>query len=125
MRVRMGTKLGAAARQALAWLVHRMEDVAVAILRMAGRRRRPPARSPRPARADERTVRHLAEEERGGLSSAESAARWVSGDNPGGLHHKAVHHEGPEHQRPSQDEPQDPKERVPRGEYHMATNRRG
>jgi hypothetical protein len=67
----------------------------------------------------------MAEAERGGLSSAESAARWASGDNPGGLHHKAVRRDGPEHPRLADEEPQDRKERTPRGIRHMAASRRG
>jgi hypothetical protein len=39
--------------------------------------------------ADERTIRRLAEEQAGGISSQESDARYVSGENPGGLHQKA------------------------------------
>lgn len=78
-----------------------------------------------PAHADERTIRRIAEAERGGLSSKESAARYMRGENPGGLHHKAVHHEGPEHQRPAFYEPQERKETVPGGERHIAVMRRG
>lgn len=78
-----------------------------------------------PGHADERTFRRIAEAERGGLSSKESAARYMRGENPGGLHHKAVHHEGPEHQRPAFYEPQERKETVPGGERHIAVMRRG
>ena len=129
MRARHGKGVRGFARTALGWMVHRLEDLAVAIVRLTGRRRRragpPLAPGETPAHADERTARRLAEAERGGLGSAESAARWASGDNPGGLHHKAVRRETPEHPRPADDEPQDRKERVPRGEKHMPTNRRG
>jgi hypothetical protein len=78
-----------------------------------------------PVHADERTLRRIAEAERGGLSSKESAARYARGENPGGLHHKAVRHEGPEHQRPELYEPQERKETVPGGERHIAVMRRG
>lgn len=39
--------------------------------------------------ADERTMRRIAEKQAGGISSQESDARYVSGENPGGLHQKA------------------------------------
>ncbi|UQA58272.1 hypothetical protein [Polyangium aurulentum] len=39
--------------------------------------------------ADERTMRRIAERQAGGISSQESDARYVSGENPGGLHQKA------------------------------------
>jgi hypothetical protein len=39
--------------------------------------------------ADERTIRRTAERQAGGMSSQESDARYVSGENPGGLHQKA------------------------------------
>src|SRR3954468_20934374 len=69
---------------------------------LVGRRTRIQAR-PRRAKkvieyADERTMRRMAEAERGGLSSRESTARYERGENPGGLHHKAVRREGPEHE---------------------------
>ncbi len=75
--------------------------------------------------ADERTARRLAEAERGGLSSAESAARLACGDNPGGLHHKRVQREGPERPRPEQDEPPERKERLHGREKHLPALRRG
>jgi hypothetical protein len=81
---------------------------------------RPPAR-----RADERTIRRLAERERGGLSSRESAARYERGENPGGLHHKAVRREGPEHPRHHLEEPKERKEKMPGGVRHIPVMRRG
>lgn len=80
---------------------------------------------PAPEHGDERTVRRMAEAERGGLSSQESAARYARGENAGGTHRKAVRHEGPAHLRPSLYEPQERKETVPRGERHIAVTRRG
>lgn len=80
---------------------------------------------PAPEHADERTARRMAEAERGGLSSKESAARYARGENPGGTHRKAVRHEGPAHLRPALYEPQERKETVPRGERHIAVARRG
>lgn len=67
----------------------------------------------------------MAEAERGGSSSRESSARYERGENPGGLHHKAVRREGPEHPRPRLDEPQERKEKVPGGERHLPAMRRG
>jgi hypothetical protein len=78
-----------------------------------------------PDHADERTIRRVLEEQHGGISSEESDARYASGENPGGLHHKMAHHDGPEHQRPSLEEPQDRKERRPGHNKHMSANRRG
>lgn len=75
--------------------------------------------------ADEKTIRRLAERERGGLSSRESAARYERGENPGGLHHKAVRREGPEHPRHHLEEPKERKEKVPGGERHIPVMRRG
>src|SRR5689334_10035332 len=50
---------------------------------------------PRP-HADERTIRRIAEAQRGGMSSDESARRYAQGDNPGGTHgFRAVRHDGP------------------------------
>jgi hypothetical protein len=77
------------------------------------------------AHADERTIRRMAEAERGGLSSQESAARYARGENPGGMHHKSVRREVPEHQRPELYEPQERKETVPGKEKHIAVMRRG
>src|SRR3954454_22994553 len=37
--------------------------------------------------ADERTIRKIAEEQDGGISSAASRAAYEQGENPGGLHH--------------------------------------
>jgi hypothetical protein len=67
----------------------------------------------------------MAEAEGGGSSSADSAARFALGLNPGGTHHAAIRHEQPERLRPERDEPPERKERVPRGERHMAASRRG
>jgi hypothetical protein len=76
--------------------------------------------------ADERTIRRIAEAQSGGTSSQESAARYARGENPGGMHHKAVRRdEGPVHPRPEYEEPQERKETVPGGERHIAVNRRG
>jgi len=90
-------------------------------------RRRPPPvrRRPTPEHADERTIRRMAEAERGGSSSRESSARYERGENPGGLHHKAVRRDGPEHPRPRLEEPQERKEKVPGGERHIPIMRRG
>jgi hypothetical protein len=133
MRGRIRRRLGPAARAALTWLVLELEDLGLALVRLIGaRRRRAPPPEPEgsrvarpPVGGDERTARRLAEAEHGGLSSAESAARWERGENPGGTHHKAVRHDGPEHPRPSQEEPQERKERVPHGENHLPVTRRG
>ena len=78
-----------------------------------------------PAHADERTIRRMAEAERGGLSSQQSAALYASGQNPGGTHHKSVRREVPEHQRPELYEPQERKETIPGKEKHIAVMRRG
>jgi hypothetical protein len=84
-----------------------------------------PMQRPVPAHADERTARRMAEAERGGLSSQESAERYARGENPGGMHHKSVRREVPEHQRPELYEPQERKETVPGKEKHIAVMRRG
>lgn len=94
-----------------------------AILR--ARRARRPRWKPTIERADEKTIRHIAEAQGGGVSSRESAARYERGENPGGLHHKAVRREGPEHPRPSLEEPQERKEKVPGGARHIPVMRRG
>lgn len=44
----------------------------------------------RPQKADERTIRRIAEAQSGGISSQESDARYESGEHAGGLHGKAV-----------------------------------
>lgn len=83
-----------------------------------GQRRRRPSRRARtgPTTADERTIRRIAEEQSGGLSSAESDARYVRGENPGGLHHKA--------RRPPPDaEMFELEEPVGRTEKHRGTRR--
>src|SRR5437899_1160981 len=38
--------------------------------------------------ADERTIRRIAEEQDGGVSSERSVQAYARGENPGGLHHK-------------------------------------
>jgi hypothetical protein len=122
-------KLWKSTRKVVKKIARRIEELALAYLRTSEQRPRTRAGEPPrpgvPAHADERTARRIAEAEHGGLSSAESAARWERGDNPGGTHHRSVRREGPEHLRPSQDEPQDRKEREPGGERHMAATRRG
>jgi hypothetical protein len=39
------------------------------------------------AHADEATIRHMAEEQLGGISSEESRNAYLRGEHPGGLHH--------------------------------------
>jgi hypothetical protein len=80
---------------------------------------------PTSERADERTIRRLAERERGGLSSRESVARYERGENPGGLHHRAIRREGPEHPRHHPEEPRERKEKVPGGVRCIPVMRRG
>ncbi len=80
---------------------------------------------PPPQHADERTIRRLAEHQRGGLSSREGVARYERGENPGGLHHKAVRREGPEHPQHHLDEPKERKEKVPGGVRCIPVMRRG
>ena len=96
---------------------------------LVGRRTRIRARPHRAKQvveyADERTMRRIAEAERGGLSSRESTARYERGENPGGLHHKAVRREGPEHERPGMEEPQERREKVPGGPRRIPVTRRG
>ena len=75
--------------------------------------------------ADDRTLRRVAEAERGGISSEESAARFARQENPGGTHHKAPRREESPHPRPAQEEPQARVERVPGGEKRMHAVRRG
>jgi hypothetical protein len=85
----------------------------------------------RPEVADERTMRRIAEAQHGGISSAEGTERWLRGENPGGLHHKAPRRPEdepdmmPERERPEQEEPQGRKERIPGGERHLPETRRG
>ena len=82
-------------------------------------------RARRPRRA-ERSIRRQAEKQRGGLSTAESAARYSRGENRGGTHGgRAVHFDGPEHERPRDVEPQARDERVPGGHAHMSEHRGG
>jgi hypothetical protein len=130
MTLRFGRSLRARASAALAWLVARLEDLGLWLLRITRLQRRARREAGRlrapPRHADERAARRIAEAQRGGLSSAESAARYARGENPGGMHHKAARRdEGPERLRPAQEEPQERKERVPGGERHMAAVRRG
>ena len=131
MRWRTRRRLRSIASAAMTWVVFRLEDLGLGLLRLTERLRRRRARE-RPApptpleHADERVARRLAEAERGGLSSGESDARYASGENPGGTHHKAVRREeGPERPRPGRDEPRERKQRVPGGEHYMAAMRRG
>ena len=108
------------------WIAEMIEGLVgrlQAILR--ARRARRPRWRPAIERADEKTIRHIAEAQSGGISSRESAARYERGENPGGLHHKAVRREGPEHERPSLEEPQERKEKVPGGARHIPVMRRG
>lgn len=145
MRARYRRAARAAATAALTYLILKLEDLGLSLLRFAGARRKrryevrlapaqqrlaPTSRSP--AKADERTIRRIAEAQNGGISSAEGTERWLRGDNPGGLHHKAVRQPEadeadmmPERERPEQDEPQGRKERVPGGERHLPETRRG
>src|SRR5262245_35638662 len=118
MRARYRRAVQAAASAALTYLVLKLEDIGLALLRFAGKRRQrryevrlaPSARSPAsvPETADERTIRRMAEAERGGMSSAEGIDRWLRGDNPGGLHQKAQRRPAdeadmmPERERPAQ-----------------------
>ena len=79
--------------------------------------------------ADERTQRRVAEAQLGGEPSQVSAEKYARGENPGGTHqHRNVDHESgasPIHQRPELEEPQGREERVPGGERHMSSTRRG
>jgi hypothetical protein len=128
----------------------KLEDLGLLLLRFAGEQRRRryevrlapapqrrtaprqgPARQQQPEIADERTMRRIAEAQQGGMSSSEGMERWLSGANPGGLHHKAPRRPEdepdmmPERERPEQEEPQGRKERSPGGERHLAETRRG
>ena len=76
-------------------------------------------------RADERTPRRQAESQRGDLSSRDSVARYERGENPGGLHHRAVRRDGPEHPRHHPEEPRERKEKVPGGSRRIPVMRRG
>jgi hypothetical protein len=123
-------KLRKGARKLLGSIVREIEDLALACLQagersMRGARARATKQPAPPAPADERTQRRMAEAEHGGVSSAESAARWARGENPGGTHGKAVRREGPERARPGQEEPPDRKERMPLGHKYMPASRRG
>lgn len=108
-------------------LVLKLEDLAVEHGRHAKRARRVRPGEPKPQEpADERTMRRVAEAQNGGISSAESDARFARGENPGGMHHKAVRRdEGEVHPRPEREEPQGREERVPGGQRRLAETRRG
>ena len=108
------------------WIGQVIELLAARVKTILRARRPSRARArPRSDHADERTIRRLAESERGGLSSRESWARYERGENPGGLHHKAVRREGPEHPRHHLDEPKERKEMVPGGTRRIPVMRRG
>jgi len=139
MKTRLRRSVRSTASAALAWSILRLENLGLWLLRITQVRRQreealreagTPVRSDAPPQqeqhADERAARRAAEAEHGGLSTEESDARYERGENPGGLHHKAVRREeGPEHPRPEQEEPQERKERVPGGERHLGAVRRG
>jgi hypothetical protein len=142
MRARYRRALRTAASAALTLVFLKLEDIGLALLRYAGLRRRrryevrlAPSERPRPQVfppvADERTQRRMAEAERGGLSSAEGIDRWMRGENPGGLHHKASRNPEeepdrvPERERPAQEEPQGRHERMPGRQRALPATRRG
>ncbi|MFT3770722.1 MAG: hypothetical protein QM820_35310 [Minicystis sp.] len=142
MRARYRRGLRAAASAVLTFAFLKLEDIGLALLRFAGERRRrryevrlapPDQRQPKaiPKVADERTMRRIAEAQNGGISSEEGMNRWLRGENPGGLHHKAPRSPDeeadmmPPRERPDQEEPQGRKERVPGGERHIPASRRG
>jgi hypothetical protein len=80
--------------------------------------------------ADERTMRRVAEVQRGGLSSEQSDARYASGQHPGGIHQRSTapppaDADSSQHQRPEHEEPQDRVERVRGRERRMPSTRRG
>jgi hypothetical protein len=114
-----GSRLWRWLGQAIDRLVIRLKTI-VRARRSARAWWRPPSE-----RADERTLRRQAEREGGGLSSRESVARYERGENPGGLHHKAIRREGPEHPRHHPEEPRERKEKVPGGVRHIPVMRRG
>lgn len=125
-----------AARRALAstvtYLTAVMEAFGRLLQRLGGGRRaalgpRRPSERRAPVVADERTMRRIAEAQAGGISSAEAAGRWRRGENPGGIHHKAVRRVEDEADlaRSDLDEPKARKERVPGGGRHLPTGRRG
>jgi hypothetical protein len=124
MRARYKKALRSAATAALAWINRGLDRIVGWALR-EDEARPAPAAPPPPRHADERTVHRMAEAERGGMSTEASAVLYESGENPGGLHHKAVRREGPEHPRPQQEEPQERKERVPGGARRIPVIRRG
>jgi hypothetical protein len=78
-------------------------------------------------RADERTLRRVAEARHGGLSSQESAIRYVRGDNPGGTHNNGAPHLRDRQLYPGPDEEEPPArtERAPGKAKRMASTRRG
>ncbi len=88
--------------KARVWKRHRTRDALRGVGRLVGvvvaafavawmERRRRGIRVERrvPVTADERTIRRIAEQQAGGISSQEGSARYERGENPGGLHHKA------------------------------------
>jgi hypothetical protein len=104
-------------------LVSRLEGVQKFVTRDLMARLRP---SRRRVVGDERAMRRAAEQELGGMSSAEAAEKFARGEIKGGTHGgKAVHFEGVEHERPSIYEPTARIERHPHGETHMAERRSG
>lgn len=87
-----------------------------------------------PEHADERTIRRIAEEQVGGMSTDEMIERYESGEHPGGMQGGAlVPPEGLEegrvreslHAHPYDDEPPDPKLRRPGHRRGMSTQRAG
>jgi hypothetical protein len=118
--------IGAAVRAGWRWILHKLENLGAVPARPAELRGPGTSERKYQAPADERTMRCMAEHEQGGMSSAESDARWESGENPGGTHHKAVRREeGEERPRPAHEEPQARTERVPHGEHCLSETRRG
>jgi hypothetical protein len=108
------------------WLRHLIDLFALRVKAMLHARRAPlPWWRPFTDHADERTIRRLAELQRGGLSSREGVARYERGENPGGLHHKAVRREGPEHPRHHLEEPKERKEKIPGRVRCIPVMRRG
>lgn len=76
--------------------------------------------------ADERTIRRMAERQRGGISTEEMRERYDSGRHLGGLHGGAMPERlGGDEPRHVLDEPGDPKSRRPGHPRHMPAHRRG
>lgn len=87
-----------------------------------------------PEHADERTIRRIAEEQVGGMSTDEMLERYESGEHPGGMQGGAfIPPEDMEegkvreslHAEPYDDEPADPKMRRPGHRRGMSTQRAG